>query len=314
MNLEQLINQYISYRKSLGEKFKTNEACLKAFCKTMGASTKIKSITENMVIDFLYGNLKAVTSGWFVKHTAVFGFYQYVLTRGYVTTIPLPKTLPKRPELFVPYIYSNQELKKIFKTALIYQKIKSHIQPYMVRIILFITYALGLRLCETLSIKLADINTKENFILVQKSKFYKSRLVPYNKQVAKVINDYIVWRKKRKCSQLATAPLFVGKNDNVFNDDTMRGIFQKIREKAKIRRDDNTTYQPRMHDLRHTFAVNRLTSWYRENKDVQKLLPVLSTYLGHKYLAHTSVYLTMTKDLLKEANTRFEKYALGELL
>jgi integrase len=69
---------------------------------------------------------------------------------------------------------------------------------------------------------------------------------------------------------------------------------------------------PRVHDLRHTFAVNRLTSWYRENKNVQQLLPILSVYLGHKHLAHTTVYLTMTDDLLQEAKTRFEKFAVGE--
>jgi integrase len=60
--------------------------------------------------------------------------------------------------------------------------------------------------------------------------------------------------------------------------------------------------------LRHTFAVNRLTSWYQEGKDVQKLLPVLSVFLGHKHLSHTSVYLTMTDNLLEEANKRFEFY------
>ena len=64
----------------------------------------------------------------------------------------------------------------------------------------------------------------------------------------------------------------------------------------------------RFHDLRHTFAVDRLTAWYKENQDVQKLLPVLSTYLGHTHLSHTSVYLTMTDGLLREASKRFESY------
>jgi len=67
----------------------------------------------------------------------------------------------------------------------------------------------------------------------------------------------------------------------------------------------------RLHDLRHTFAVSRLVSWYRENKNVQQLLPVLSVYMGHTYLAHTSVYLTMTDELLREANIRLEKYVKG---
>ena len=82
--------------------------------------------------------------------------------------------------------------------------------------------------------------------------------------------------------------------------------------KAGVKRTDGATYQPRLHDLRHSFAVNRLVSWYQENKNVQQLLPVLSAYLGHKYLAHTSVYLTMTDDLLYEAKERFEKYVKSE--
>ena len=60
---------------------------------------------------------------------------------------------------------------------------------------------------------------------------------------------------------------------------------------------------------RHTFAVHRLTSWYRQGMDVQKLLPLLSVYMGHVHLAGTQVYLSMTPELLAEANARFERYA-----
>jgi len=68
-----------------------------------------------------------------------------------------------------------------------------------------------------------------------------------------------------------------------------------------------------MHDLRHTFAMHRLISWYREGADVQKLLPRLSTYMGHIDIASTQWYLTMTADLLREASTRFEQYAFQEV-
>src|SRR6266851_1480092 len=71
-------------------------------------------------------------------------------------------------------------------------------------------------------------------------------------------------------------------------------------------------YQPRLHDLRHSFAVHRLISWYQQGADVQKLLPQLSTYLGHVHLTDTQVYLTMTPELLGEALTRFERYAWPE--
>ena len=76
---------------------------------------------------------------------------------------------------------------------------------------------------------------------------------------------------------------------------------------------DGASYQPRLHDLRHTFAVDRLTSWYRQGACVQKLLPVLSVYLGHAHLWATAVYLSMTPDLLAEANARFERYAQQEV-
>ena len=312
MNLNQVITQYITYRKSLGEKFKTNERYLKSFCKKIGPLLNIKNITEDMINNYLYDNVTTVTSGWFAKHTALSGFYKYALTRRYVTTIPLPSILPKRPPPFIPYIYSPKELKLLFETALNYQKNKSHVSPYMVRVVLILTYALGLRIHETLSVRLGDIDLDNLVLTIQQSKFYKSRLVPFNPEVKEVIKNYLYWRNQQKQPHSSETALFIGKNNQPFNIETMHGIFQRIREKAGIKRDDDASYQPRIHDLRHTFAVNRLKSWYQENKNVQQLLPVLSTYLGHKHLSHTSVYLTMTDDILKEANLRFEQYAIGE--
>ena len=79
-----------------------------------------------------------------------------------------------------------------------------------------------------------------------------------------------------------------------------------------MRRSDGGRFQPRLHDLRHAFAVHRLTEWYRQGADVQRLVYHLSVYLGHARLAHTQVYLTMTPELLQQAGTLFERYARGE--
>lgn len=311
MKLYQLINQYVSYRKALGEKFKTNESYLRAFCRAIGSKTTIKSIKKEKVQQFLYGKSEMVTTGWFVKHSALLGLYQYAISRNYVTEIPLPKTLPKRPQGLIPYIYSQQELKLLFDSALTYQKNKSHIEPYMVRMSLVLTYTLGLRIHETLSIILDDVDMDNLVITIRQSKFYKSRLVPFNQQVKNILKSFLQWRKEHQQSQHAEAHLFMGQHNQPFNADTLRGIFQRIRHHAGIKRKDGAAFQPRLHDLRHTFAVNRLISWYRENKNVQQLLPILSVYMGHTYLAHTSVYLSMTDELLQQANKRFEKYVKG---
>ncbi len=169
MQLNQLIDQYIDYRKSLGEKFKNNEGYLKTFCKIISPLTTIEDITEEMINDFLYGDEEIVTSSWFIKHTALLGFYQYAVSRNYAVEIPLPKILPKRLQPFIPYIYSRVEMKCLFDAALTYQKNKSHVAPQMVHAVLILTYALGLRSHETLSIALGDIDLTTSVITIRQS-------------------------------------------------------------------------------------------------------------------------------------------------
>jgi site-specific recombinase XerD len=319
MKLCTLITQFVAYRKSLGQKFLSNEYCLKSFCKAMGPDIEIDQISKDAVDLFLYGKGKGkgkgegkVRSSLFNKHSVLLGFYQYAFTRGYTDHIPLPKILPKREQSFVPYIYSKEELRHLLKTALCYQNNKSCVDPHMIRVILILLYSTGLRLNEALSLTLGDINLERNLIMVRDSKFYQSRLIPIGDQLKHILVEYLERRAERKESDEPEAPLFVGNNGLQLKNDKMRSHFKRIRNKAGIVGKEGSTYPPRLHDLRHTFAVHHLTRWYQEKKDVQKLLPILSTYMGHRNLAHTTIYLTMTTDLLREAGKKFEKYAMGE--
>ena len=307
MKLKPLILNYIAYRKSIGEKFRTNGDYLKAFSRSVG-DIDIEDVSTEMVADFLYGN-SPVTSAWFIKHTALSGFYEYTISRDFINYSPLPPNLPKRPPSFIPYIYSRAELRQLFKAAFSYQKNRSHVEPYMVNKLLIILYATGIRLNEALSLKLSNVDTSQSLIVVEQTKFYKSRLVPFGKELAKEISDYLKWRKKQGHPPEKNSPFFYGRDNKPLNMNTVENAFVRIRQKADIKRTDGARYQPRLHDLRHTFAVHRLMSWYQENADVQQLLPILSVYMGHTYLAATSIYLTMTNDLLQEAGKRFEKYA-----
>lgn len=291
----------------MGEKFLTNECYLKAFSRSMGNNIKIKDITPEMVTEFLYDRIP-ITSAWFIKHTALLGFYEYAIGRGFVDSSPLPLTLPKRPPAFVPYIYTRDELRQLFKAALTYQKNRSCIEPFMINKLLLVLYSTGLRLREALSLTMNNVDFPHAVIIVEETKFYKSRLVPFGKQLAEELSKYLKWRKKKGFPQEETSPFFYGKDNRPLNMSTVEGIFQRIRQKAEVKRTDNARYQPRLQDLRHCFAVHRLISWYQENADVQQLLPVLSVYMGHAHLAATSIYLTMTNDLLREAGKRFEKY------
>jgi len=309
MRLHTAVTQYITYRKSLGECFLTNETILKRFAREIGAKTNLSEVKSEFVDTFLSGT-GPITSNWHGKYQALLGFYRYALSRGHVKNSPLPTAIPKRPQPFVPYVYDVKELQALLDASLTYQKNRSHIRPKTIRSLLLLLYGTGLRIQEALSLTLADVNFPQKLLTIHKTKFRKSRLVPIGDELVQGLSKYNRYRHEKKFSQKPEDPFFINRRGGSLNRDSVEAIFQRIREKAGIRRSDGARYQPRLHDLRHSFAVHRLTTWYQEGADVQQLLPVLSVYLGHTYLAATSTYLTMTPTLLEEAGRRFENYAI----
>ena len=150
----------------------------------------------------------------------------------------------------------------------------------------------------------ADVDLPNTLLTIRDTKFFKSRLVPIGRDLTKVLSDYARWRTATHPSAGAGSHFFVGRHGTAIHRRTLDRAFQRLREHAGVRRSDGGRYQPRLHDLRHTFAVHRLTAWYRQGADVQRLVYHLSVYLGHAHLADTQVYLTMTPELLQQAGTR----------
>lgn len=311
MKLLKAITDYVAYRKTLGEIFLTNERFLKSFARIIGTETNLSDIKSEHVNTFIAGK-GPITANWHAKHQALRGFYSYVISRGYATRIPLPTVIPKRPPPFVPYIYTHKKLRSLLDTTFIYQKNRSQLEPYMVRALLLLLYGAGLRIKEAVSLTSADVDLEQALLTIRETKFHKTRLVPIGKQLTQALSQYAARRQREGYSRCPESPFFSNRNGNPVNQFTIEQAFQRIREKAGIYRTDGARYQPRLHDLRHTFAVHRLTAWHKQGEDVQKWLPVLSVYLGHCHLAATSVYLTMTPALLQQANIRFENYVLKE--
>lgn len=311
MSLGKLMETYIAYRRSLGEKFTTNARELLAFINYAGPERDVRTIDRTLCESFLLHPKGKVTANWFCKHTALKGFFQWAVVRGHIEKSHLPECLPRRPEHIIPYIYSDDELRSLFRCALTYQKNKSSIYPECVREILVLTYLLGLRIHETMGLRINDIDLGNQIVTIDDSKFYKTRLEPFNRFVKKELITFLSWREQVGMPDDAGSPLFLNRKGHPMLLDSIHDIFRRVCAKAGIFRNDGAVYQPRLHDLRHTFAVNRLIAWYDAGEDVQRLLPTLSAYMGHTRIAHTSVYLTMTDRLLDCANGRFESYVEG---
>jgi integrase/recombinase XerD len=125
------------------------------------------------------------------------------------------------------------------------------------------------------------------------------------------LQEYLKIRGETHGQLGITSRLFLTFRGAPLAQQTADRYFRLARAQAGVRRNDGAYYQPRLHDFRASFAVHRLVAWYRQGGDVQKLLPLLSTYLGHVGIDGTQVYLRMTPELLDEANRRFERYALS---
>ena len=307
MKLQSLIERYIAYRQTLGEKFQTNAIILRAFGRAIGARADIADIRARQVRAFLDGT-GPVTSGWHIRHNALLGFYRYAVSRGYVSASPLPTVLPQRPPPFVPYIYTQDELRRLLQATESYQRKRSSMEPVTMRTLMLLLYGTGLRVREGVALDRTDVDLENLLLTVRESKFYKSRLVPFGPQLRTALAQYLARHPASPVSG-EPAPFFTMRTGARVRRETADACFRRVREQAGIRRADGASYQPRLHDLRHTFAVHRLTSWYRQGADVQALLPQLAVYLGHVHLISTQVYLSMTPELLAEANGRFESYA-----
>jgi site-specific recombinase XerD len=310
MKLKALIAQYVSFRKSLGARFENSEGRLNAFCRWMGEEINVTDVDAERVNAFLAG---AGPRSWQERYRLLNGLYRYAISRGLVVTSPLPTAKPKLPECFVPYIYSRSELRRLFNsTTAACPKGHCKLEPPTLRAILLLLYGAGLRVSEALALTLDDVDLAGALLMVRDTKFHKTRMVPLGAELNQEMGRYAVRRTEAGHSQSGTAPFFVLRRGGAIQRPLVEWRFKGLREYANVKRVDGARYQPRLHDLRHSFAVHRLVSWYQQGADVQKLLPQLSTYLGHLRISDTQPYLTMIPELLHEASARFERYAWKE--
>ena len=307
MKLSAVTSHYVAHKQAMGMRFHTEARTLRSFCRTMGDIT-IADVAADRVHAYLTG-AGPVTSFWHRKYEVLRGFYRFAMARGYASSCPLPKIIPKPPQ-FVPHIFSHEELQRLLDASVVCESPRSKLKPYTCRMLILLLYGAGLRISEALSLTLANVDLPAGILTIRESKFYKTRLVPMSPALTAAVGTYMAQRAEEHSSESDTA-LFLTRTAIPLARDTAENIFRRLRVRAGVLCHDGGRYQPRLHDLRHAAAVHRLVSWYRQGADVQRLLPQLATYLGHIHIAATQRYLTLTPELLHEASLRFEQYARG---
>jgi len=303
------IHEFILYKQSLGMTYKNRALKLTAFARLAGP-VEIDGISPETVRRFLDAG-RPVTAEWFNKSSALKMFFRFALSRGYATRNPLPLSQPKNPRQFRPYLYSMEEVQKMIRVVDNRHRGNWHLEPCTIRTLILLLYGTGLRIGEAIRLQHRDVDLNDAILTVRETKFYKTRLVPVSSDLTGVLRAY--FERKWKEHGTSTSTSFLATYDGrPVTRLTAELAFKRIRYEAGVKRTDGFYYQPRLHDFRHTFAVRRLVTWYREGKNVQRLLPHLATYLGHVDIKHTYWYLQATPELMTDIAAAAEALIMGE--
>lgn len=314
MTLLEAIDAYVDWRRAYGAKFIKSAERLHLFCRHVGGDIDCDAVREEDVLDFLAGN-GPLTRYRAYKYGALTGFWRYAISHGHATRSPLPAPddEPRQPAPAPPYVFSRAELKRLFDAVDISRQRQVQLDSDTLRVLLLLLYGAGLRFGEAQRLTFEDVDLNDAVLTIRDSKFFKNRLVPVGSQLAKALRGYAARRRERPLPKGMASTFLANRDGTPLATSTVQRAFAKVLKTAGIQHDkDDERRPPCLHSLRHAAAVHRLEAWYRQGADVQRLLPALSTWLGHSNLDGTQVYLSMTPELLHQASVRFEHYVKGD--
>lgn len=202
-----------------------------------------------------------------------------------------------------PYIYSGPEISALIAAA---RQLQPHgsLRPWNYATLIGLFASTGLRLSEATRLARSDFDDRQGVLTIRETKFHKSRFVPLHPSVTKNLRRYA--QKRDELVPLVLSDrFFISDRGTALSNITVQGIFRKLCERERVVR-KGPGNQPRLHDLRHTFACRRVQEWYETGVDVNHAIVALAVYLGHAEVTYTYWYLTATPELLGLAAARFE--------
>jgi integrase len=305
--LRQAVQGYIEMRRGLGFKLQEAGRGLIDFAGFL-EQNDAPNITTELALAWAQRPSHAQPSHWARRLGYVRGFARHHAAVDPRTQIPPDSLLPFRPKRARPYLYSKEEIQQLLSAALAMPSryTRCRLRPWTYYCLFGLLSVSGLRLGEARDLKLFDVDLDAAVLTIRGTKFGKSRLVPMHASTCRVLQDYIKRRQQHCAAQAASPYLFTSVLGNRLDLGDIHRTFYALSRQIGLR-GATATRGPRLHDMRHVFATNTLVRWYEAEQDPERLLPILSTYLGHVHVADTQWYLSGSPELMKEAMRRLER-------
>jgi integrase/recombinase XerD len=305
--LRQAVDEYLSMRRNLGFKLQETGKGLLEFVAFM-EQRRAPYITQALALAWAQLPVNVQPVHWAKRLCYVRGFARYRSASDPRTQIPATGLLPFQPKRARPYLYSEEEIKSLLRAALhMPQRYKSGaLLPRVYHCLFGIMCVSGLRLGEARDLELQDVDLKTAVLTIRNAKFGKTRLVPLHASTCDVLEDYMARRQRHWADRPVSSYLFVSSRGNRLDFGQIHRAFYVLSRQIGLR-GASDSHGPRLHDMRHRFATNTLVNWYRSDQDPERLLPILSAYLGHVHVADTQWYLEGSPELMREAMGRLEQ-------
>lgn len=301
------IEQFLVFKRALGYPYRRGEASLRSFQRFA-----TRNLERRAPID-----LAAAINAWLDRRPdrkpvtracdlgAVRQLCHFRRRRDPKGYLPSVRLAPYTESHYIPYIFSLQEIRALLEAVGHHQG--RNFWPGLLRLLILTTYCTGLRLGETVRLRCTDVDFRTRVLHIHASKG-RTRLVPFGVDLAREYHRYWPQRDellRRKGHDRADA-LFIGRYGRAITLKATSDILRRMLRRLGLKR-PRGRIGPRPYDLRHAFAVHRLTAWYREGADIHARLPWLSAYMGHVSVLGTETYLHATPELLQYASDRFAR-------
>jgi integrase len=289
--------QYLALRRALGFQLRHETWWLPdfiAYLEMHGSSV----ITTKLALQWARQPVDATPRWWAQRLSAVRLFARHHHASDPRTEIPPPDAFPYRKQRAVPHVYTDDEVAALMREV---SRLKRPLVAASYHAVIGLLAATGMRVSEALALDCDDVDFERALLTLRSTKFGKSRHVPLHRTTLAALRDYARLRDRLRPRRTSPAFFLSSVGGRVILQNFHR-VFVRLLKRTGL--DGERGRRPRIHDLRHTFAMRTIRDWYRAGVDVERWLPQLSTYLGHVSPSTTYWYLTATPELLGAAGQR----------
>ena len=313
--LGRVMEEHVAHMRSLGYRYDTNEEILLRFDRFLQQHDELAGLPLNWLVEC-----------WSKDRSSPLSLYE-AQQAGRIVSKALHRIDPTVPILAIgdgvpraarqnnrrPHLYSDEEVRRILHSALVYPSPKAPLRPISLFTMLMLAYCAGLRGREIAHLRLGEVNPQDQTVDIRETKFFKHRRLPLAPGVMAALMRYLAAREKAGAPTNPQSALFWSpQSGSGYSLGTMRLMLTEVLRRAGVK-SARGAVGPRIHDLRHSMVSHRMRDWYKAGINPESRLPYLATYLGHKDIRSTLIYLNITPELLQEAGERFRKKGAAAL-